>query len=132
MRHYRLYKTQGWLAIYNYTKRQNDKDTTFAPRIYQRLFCGTRGIACVRIFWHYACADCASFLFPSLESLAEYVAMGGALVALSAVLVVALFYLCLPMFLLSYVPCKIVQGIFSIFVEFVSDEEYERYKEDKT
>ena len=73
-----------------------------------------------------------AFFFPSLESLAEYVAMGGVLVALSAVLVVALFYLCLPMFLLSYVPCKIVQGIFSIFVEFVSDEEYERYKEDKT
>lgn len=73
-----------------------------------------------------------AFFFPSLESLAEYVAMGGAIVALSAVLAVALFFVCMPVLALLYVPCKIVQGIFSIFVEFVSDEEYERYKEDKT
>lgn len=55
-----IYKTQRVLStIYNYTKRQNDKDTTFTTRIYQRLFYGLRCIACGGIFWY-----CANFNRP--------------------------------------------------------------------
>lgn len=69
-----------------------------------------------------------SVWFPSLMLFTEELATGGFTVILALLALVVVFFFCVPLIALCYVPFKILAGILSVFVEFVSDEEYKRYK----
>lgn len=72
-----------------------------------------------------------SVWFPSLVPFTDALATGGLYAILALLALVIVFFFCVPLLALCYVPFKIIQGILSIFVEFVSDEEYARYKRHK-
>ena len=72
-----------------------------------------------------------SLWFPSLVPFTDTLAVSGLTLFLALLTLVIVFFFCVPLLALCYVPCKIIQGILSIFVEFVSDEEYEQYKRHK-
>ncbi len=72
-----------------------------------------------------------SLWFPSLVPFTDTLATSGLTLSLALLALVIVFFFCVPLLALCYVPFKILVGILSIFVEFVSDEEYERYKRAK-
>ena len=69
--------------------------------------------------------------FPSLAPFTDTLATSGLTLIVILLALVIVFFFCVPLLALCYVPFKIIQGILSIFVEFVSDEEYESYKKSK-
>lgn len=64
-----------------------------------------------------------SLWFPSLVPFTDTLANSGLTLCIAFLALVIVFFFCVPLLALCYVPFKILVGILSIFVEFVSDEE---------
>ncbi|MGP1580973.1 MAG: hypothetical protein ACTTH5_08175 [Wolinella sp.] len=68
-----------------------------------------------------------SIWLESLQGITDFLATYGLYFSLIALGLVIVFYLSIPLLAVLYFPFKLLQAIFSIFVEFLSDEEYEEY-----
>lgn len=89
---------------------------------------GLLGLAVLAFFGLMPILTIASIWVESLQAPLEVATeyfLYAALIALGAVV---LFCVLMPLWVLLYIPLKILQAFSALFVQFVSDEEYEEYQ----
>ena len=130
--YYRIYKTQRVLV--RFIIIQGGKMIKIRLSLLESIkdfFVGLGALLVLGFFGIMPILIVLSLWFPSLVPFTDTLAVSGLTLFLALLTLVIVFFFCVPLLALCYVPCKIIQGILSIFVEFVSDEEYEQYKRHK-
>ncbi|OBV29711.1 hypothetical protein BKN38_06365 [Helicobacter sp. CLO-3] len=95
------------------------------------LFGGLGALAVLACFVSIPVFIILPIWFESLNEIADAVIMNifyASIILLGAVVV---FYILMPLWALLYVPLKILQAFSALFVQFVSDEEYEEHQKMK-